>query len=319
MYKGGETTVSTRVGNIVKIEFVGSGNTDKKDNNNNYKDNTLKALSSNGYICSDANYGVWTGSEKEVKFTATAQARAVQIIVTVEAPAEKEYTYDQESDANTIEKYGNATITLNRKLVAGNWNTLCLPFDMDAAMIKDVFGDIQVAGLDESTTETGLISFKKATAIKASYPYLVKPAEGKDTYVFENVDVTATSPYFSTNGSNISFVGVYNPTDITTDVIKFNTNGDNYYAAFLGSEGMLYKAEDGSKGNMKGFRAYFAIPNSLEAANVSVGGVVTSIKSIEGAADDADAPVYNLQGQRVDGKQLQRGIYVKNGRKFIVK
>ena len=229
------------------------------------------------------------------------------------------YTYG-ESDANTIEKYGNATITLNRPLVAGKWNTLCLPFDMDAAMIKDVFGDIQVAGLDENTTETGLLSFKKTTAIKAATPYLVKPTEGKDTYVFENVEVTETSPYYSVNGSQIAFVGVYNPTDITTDVKQLDTNDGDYYAAFLGSDGKLYKVEEGSTDKMKGFRAYFAIPSDLKVANVSVGGVVTSIKSIEGAdADGADAPVYNLQGQRVDGKQLQRGIYVRNGRKFIVK
>ena len=28
---------------------------------------------------------------------------------------------------------------------------------------------------------------------------------------------------------------------------------------------------------------------------------------------------YNLQGQRVDGKSLPKGIYIKNGKKFMVK
>ena len=29
--------------------------------------------------------------------------------------------------------------------------------------------------------------------------------------------------------------------------------------------------------------------------------------------------VYNLKGQRVDGKSLPKGIYIKNGKKFMVK
>lgn len=33
----------------------------------------------------------------------------------------------------------------------------------------------------------------------------------------------------------------------------------------------------------------------------------------------ADNAVYNLQGQRVDGKSLPKGIYIKNGKKFMVK
>ena len=33
----------------------------------------------------------------------------------------------------------------------------------------------------------------------------------------------------------------------------------------------------------------------------------------------ADNTVYNLQGQRVDGKSLPKGIYIKNGKKFMVK
>ena len=39
--------------------------------------------------------------------------------------------------------------------------------------------------------------------------------------------------------------------------------------------------------------------------------------SIDNVADDA--PVYNMQGIKVDASQLPAGVYIRSGRKFIVK
>jgi hypothetical protein len=61
----------------------------------------------------------------------------------------------------------------------------------------------------------------------------------------------------------------------------------------------------------------------LEAADVAaradfyaIGGEETAIKAIEQMVED-DAPVYNLQGVQV--KTAQKGMFIKNGKKFIVK
>ena len=72
---------------------------------------------------------------------------------------------------------------------------------------------------------------------------------------------------------------------------------------------------------MKGFRAYFAIPNgtATSALRVNIDGTATSIKSINSEVVESNAPVYNLQGQRVDGNNLTPGIYVKAGKKFVVR
>jgi hypothetical protein len=36
--------------------------------------------------------------------------------------------------------------------------------------------------------------------------------------------------------------------------------------------------------------------------------------------DDENAPIYNLNGTRVDNaSKLQKGIYIKNGKKFFIK
>lgn len=53
---------------------------------------------------------------------------------------------------------------------------------------------------------------------------------------------------------------------------------------------------------------------------VELSGTTTGIGSVNVDKNNkADNAVYNLQGQRVDGKSLPKGIYIKNGKKFMVK
>ena len=49
-------------------------------------------------------------------------------------------------------------------------------------------------------------------------------------------------------------------------------------------------------------------------------GTTTGIGSVNvDKHNNANNAVYNLQGQRIDGKSLPKGIYIKNGKKFMVK
>lgn len=53
---------------------------------------------------------------------------------------------------------------------------------------------------------------------------------------------------------------------------------------------------------------------------VELPGTTTGIGSVNvDKNNNANNAVYNLQGQRVDGKSLPKGIYIKNGKKFMVK
>ena len=47
------------------------------------------------------------------------------------------------------------------------------------------------------------------------------------------------------------------------------------------------------------------------------GGETTAINDIESIAEDKNAPIYNLNGQRVTNPT--KGVYIQNGKKFIVK
>lgn len=229
-------------------------------------------------------------------------------------------TLNENSESNTIEAQTGVNVTLNRSMVANEWNTICLPFDVTMDKAKAAFGnDVKIVELDENATvDPNVLSFKASTGITAATPYLIKPSAVADEYTFENVDITnKAAGYSMTRNVDVAFKGIYNTVDITKDVVEF---GKTYYAAFLGAGNKIYKA-NGSGNKTNGFRAYFAIPNGAAASalRVVIDGTATSIKNINSEVVESNAPVYNLQGQRVDGNNLTPGIYVKAGKKFVVK
>lgn len=302
--KGCDFTISVQTGTIKKIEFLG--------------DSYLK------YLTGDENLSVsnlkaeWTGNAQEVSFTSPKGApRVTSITVYVSLPT----ISLSESEENKIETKSDISISLNRKLVKGVWNTICLPFDVSAAQAKSVFGaDVRIAALNaESKGNTLIFDNKTAEGIKAAVPYLIMPSEVKadDKYEFYNVSIkpeNVTPAATVSTSDGFAFKGIYNKVDITQDI-----NNPKSYAAFLGANNTLFKAKANS--TTKGFRAYFALPNSTttSALRVVVDGNATSIKNINCGVVESDDAIYNLQGQRVDARSLMPGLYIKAGKKFVVR
>lgn len=300
--KGCNFTISVQTGTIKKIEFLG--------------DSYLK------YLTGDENLSVsnlkaeWTGNAQEVSFTSPKGApRVSSITVYVSLPT----ISLSESAENIIENKSDVNISLNRKLVKGAWNTICLPFDVSAAQAKSAFGaDVRIAALN-AESNTLIFDNKTAEGIKAAVPYLIMPSEVKanNQYEFYNVSIkpenTTPAATVSTH-DGFAFKGIYNKVDITQDI-----NNSKSYAAFLGANNTLFKAKSGT--TTKGFRAYFAIPNSTttSALRVVVDGNATSIKNINCGVVESDDAVYNLQGQRIDARSLMPGLYIKAGKKFVVR
>lgn len=224
-----------------------------------------------------------------------------------------------ETADNTIEAKTGVNVTLKRTMVANEWNTICLPFDVTAEQATVAFGEgVKIAQLDDTSTGN-ILNFVDMSncGMEAAVPYLIKPTVAATTeeYSFKGVEIkeaAVTPTKVKTNG-NLYFNGIYNKMDVTTDA------SSGYYAAFLGANNTIFKAKAG--GTMKGFRAYFAIPKdaSASALRVVIDGTATSIKNIDSEVVESNAPVYNLQGQRVNGNNLTPGIYVKAGKKFVVK
>lgn len=296
------STISVEKGNIVRIEIVGDG---------------LTKLEKNGegeYNITNNNI-IWTGSAKSVSFKNNKDwanyAAVTNIRVYVEYPNVKTFEYN-ENKANNIEAWEISDITLNRTLVANKWNTLCVPFAISEEEIKANFGEgTLVEKLDAVNGNT--VNFADATSIEAGVPYLIKPTVAGTTYTFNGKEVSADAPKTEGN-ADVTFQGIYSPTDIT--------NNGTVKAAGVTEGGKVLFVNAGSK--TKAFRCFFTISDNTSITpamlKVSIKGVETAINSIvidnSNAADNA---VYNLQGQRVNGNSLTKGIYIKNGKKFAVK
>lgn len=301
LYAGSTTTISTTKGKIVRIEMLGCGHLDIVN-------------SDKGTFDKGKSDAVWTGSEKSVKFqtnSGTTTPTVSTFCVYVEYPNVKTFVYN-EKEANNIEAWDNSDITLNRTLVANKWNTLCVPFAISEEEIKANFGEGTLVEKFEAVNGN-TVNFADATSIEAGVPYLIKPTVAGTTYTFNGKDVIADAPKAEGN-ADVTFQGIYSPTDIT--------NNGTVKAAGVTEDGKVLFVNPGSK--TKAFRCFFTISDNASITpamlKVSIKGVETAINSIvidnSNATDNA---VYNLQGQRVNGNSLTKGIYIKNGKKFAVK
>ncbi len=302
-FAGGSTSkISVTKGNIIKIEFYGSNL-------------TRLNCTSEGTFDKQSNIACWLGSAKEVSFNNTQTqinyADVTNIRVYVEYPNVKTFEYN-ENEANNIEAWENSDITLNRTLVADKWNTLCVPFAISEEEIKTNFGEgtlvEKLAAVNGNT-----VNFADATSIEPGVPYLIKPTVAGTTYTFNGKDVIADAPKTEGN-ADVTFQGIYSPTDIT--------NNGTVKAAGVTADGKVLFVNAGSQ--TKAFRCFFTISDNASITpamlKVSIKGVETAINSIVMDNSNAtDNAIYNLQGQRVNGNSLTKGIYIKNGKKFAVK
>lgn len=301
LYAGSTTTISTTKGKIVRIEMLGCGHLDIVN-------------SDKGTFDKGKSDAVWTGSEKSVNFqtnSGTTTPTVSTFRVYVEYPNVKTFEYNENKD-NNIEAWENSDITLNRTLVANKWNTLCVPFAISEEEIKANFGEGTLVEKFEAVNGN-TVNFADATSIEPGVPYLIKPTVAGTTYTFNGKEVSADAPKTEGN-ADVTFQGIYSPTDIT--------NNGTVKAAGVTEGGKVLFVNAGSK--TKAFRCFFTISDNTSITpamlKVSIKGVETAINSIVMDNSNAtDNAVYNLQGQRVNGNSLTKGIYIKNGKKFAVK
>lgn len=309
-YMQSQTTISTKVGKITEIHFVGSGN------KNNY---SLKNLSStdNNYTSTQDDYGVWTGSAKEVVFKASPQVRAAQIIVTIAMP--KSYTFDETSTQNVIENCSYANVTLKRTVESSHWNTFCVPFSLTADQVTKYFGEGTLLRTYEGDFNNNIANFKVVDNIEAGKPYLLKPGNAVvENPTFEEVSIVATNldtyknPQAVGDAAMFQMKGIYNH-------VTLAQNETNLY---LGEGNLFYYPADAEACEMNGLRAYFIVPENtdINKLRANIDGTATSLGAIFNTEEN-NAPVYNLQGQRVGSAlgSLKSGIYIKNGKKVVVK
>lgn len=211
-------------------------------------------------------------------------------------------TLDESSDYTPAAKYANVTLT--RSITAGNWSTICLPFDMTASQVTEAFGaDAKIAVFSSYNSSTKVLTTAEETTITANTPCFIKVASNiTEAKTIEGVTIIEGTPEQVISG-DFKMVGVYSST-------KMNA-GD-----FFVANNQLYKATDSTKA-IKPFRAYFTnVPTSARIAWFD-DSETTAVSEIIGQKAEVIGDYYDLQGRKV--AHPTKGLYIVNGKKVIIK
>lgn len=237
----------------------------------------------------------------------------------------------------------NATVTIDGRTFFKDysWNTLCLPFNMTYdEMYNQLYPyDYKLMELDTDGDHDGkktgfdpddgtlYLYFKSTSSVEAGKPYLVrweKDYYDKDTNIyfpaFYGVTITSTTPTTVTAENSdlgrVQFVGTYSRTPLAKN------DESNLY---LGADNSLYfPSEDGF--SIGAFRAYFHVDLGAGMAPSRIvmnfgDDETTEMRGIDTPSSQGEEEEvwYSLDGRRLDGMPTARGIYVKNGRKVMIK
>ncbi len=200
--------------------------------------------------------------------------------------------------------------TFNRSFTAGKKSTVYLPFSVDNPQSYGTF-----FAFERYDAEQGQVYFQEASQLAANTAYVFKPTV--ETLTFANVEV-ATTP---ANQSEVTEAGLYGTfVPVTTPVKLFDgMNVYGYAANDIPAQGIqagqFVKA--GNKVSVASFRSFLALPalQSPRSVGCLFSGETTGIDSV--VKENGSDVLYNLKGQRVN--QAGKGMYIKNGKKVIVK
>ncbi len=224
-------------------------------------------------------------------------------------------------------------VRVERTIKEDEWSTICLPFAMDNAQVKAAFGnDVQMAEftgceVDDAVTNI-VVNFAsiETPAIEANHPYLIKVTEAVSEFEVDDVNIAP-------DAENARVIrdkkGRYSNEFIGTYVANTILGEEDYPVLYLTGNNFRY-----SKGNvkMKAFRGYFDLgdlydylQNTESGAKIgfNVDDEVTAIEGINTNQRVVEG-VYDLQGRKVmvkdgDINNLQRGLYIINGKKVAIK
>ena len=241
----------------------------------------------------------------------------------------------------------------------GDWNTLCLPFSLSAGQIAahERFAGADIRALSSASVANGTLTLNftakgAVTSIQAGVPYIVRwdrdleyedmPSayDIKDA-TFTGVTITSTTPgaVTSTDGK-VTFQGTYGYTEYTNE---------DRSVLFLGTQNRLYYPQPALNDptqpfdadynpwiypSIGSFRAYFKL-NDTNAPNLNIvlnfGDGTTSLNEElrmkfatphSQGENEEFAPAagwFTINGVKLSEQPTQKGVYIVNGKKVVIK
>ena len=228
---------------------------------------------------------------------------------------------------------GKYDVTLSGRTLSksGEWNTLTVPFalndftgtPLEGATVKEL---LTTSNLDSNGKLTLNFSSDNLTAIEAGKPYIVKweGASGSvSNPVFEGITISSTTPTAVTsNDGKVTFVGQYSPFSIG-DTNSGTFDGDINEIIMLGTGSKLGYSQNPR--TLRSFRCHFYVKAD--------GGVQGARAFVLDFGEDESTPTgighteiteragawYTLDGRKFDGKPTAKGVYIRGGKKVVIK
>ncbi|MBR5350090.1 MAG: hypothetical protein IK124_02515 [Prevotella sp.] len=293
-----------------------------------YKNQTAQSsMQSNGYYDMD-----WAGADQ---FQIYYLGQDIPITLDEDEP---NWNYVPEGNNRA------RTIRLHRTLEQNQWNSFVYPMDLTAVQVRRAFGDgVRVAKLEgpgNISGSTSIIDFKsialpaEGTAIEKGKFYIIMPENitSNDIYNMGSAvckraalptTVEVTECKNEAKGESIySHATYFNETQIPAESYVLGKHKET------GVYNMYYLKTGTS---IKGFRGWITETNASStpapSKRISINGIFDDTTSIDGMpmvnTRSDNNVIYDLTGRKVGNTEnmesLSKGIYVVNGRKWIVK
>lgn len=239
---------------------------------------------------------------------------------------------DKIDKVSLSKEVAGVTTTLTKTFNNTGWNAFFVPFDF--TLTQEMLNDFDFATLYATVLSNGVpvVSFEKANAndkITAYFPCLIKAkATGVQSFEVGSVNYKPSTGGVSKDCSSLKETYTFYPVMENTYIAAKN----GYY---LNSEKNSFVYNKNATGYIPPFTYYMTIQNrddnsyilptdgKTNVVELRVIGAdeVTGITDVEGAAAMEAGKVYNLQGVVVGDsvENLPKGIYIRNGRKVVVR
>jgi len=227
------------------------------------------------------------------------------------APADVVMTDTDIDNSAWVANVGGAAcdVRLNRTILGGMYNTICLPFPVNSTKCKAIFGnDVEMYTLGSATISGDILNlqFDASSDIYQGTPILIKTSTDIINPLFEGVTIERETADRTTREA-VTFRGTF--------VSKDFHNGDQVLL-IVANNMLSYPLSDRT---LKGFRAYFEVNDPQAHAPIrgariiASQNVVTSIDLVEAQTEGVTKVIEN--GQLIiirDGVRLNAlGLQVK--------
>ncbi len=221
-----------------------------------------------------------------------------------------------------------SSVTLNRTFTAGNWATLCLPFDVDESQLSStgLFRKVYEFRYATGSADVGdqvTFHFRVATSMEAGRGYLVKGTSGMgSSFVFNNVTIN-TSADTKTDVNDLKGVNYYYDESVGSSeivivgVLRSGTlSNDGRKVMGLANNMIWYPHTNGNP--MPAYRAYFYNPDAPDTAPMPRVRIVVEGEG-ETELEVVDGELYDAGGDvRAPSKYIRNGVLIieRNGVRY---